>query len=112
MGESGADGGRLMLMPAFGGSPEVLVQFPPRGGGPEQLAWTPDSENIVYRNGQEIWSVPRRGGEPRKLEWPIEEALMGALRNISFSPDGRRIAFDAVSGEQELWVMENFLSGH
>ena len=112
MGEIGADGGVLLLMSASGGSPEVLVQFPPGGGGPEQIAWTPDSEHIVYRNGQEIWSVPRVGGEPRKLEWPIEESLMGALRDIAFSPDGRRIAFDAVSGQQELWVMENFLPGH
>jgi HAMP domain-containing protein len=63
-------------------------------------------------NDGEIWSVPRVGGIPRKLEWPIEESLMWALQNIRFSPDGRRIAFDAVSGEQELWVMENFLPGH
>jgi hypothetical protein len=32
--------------------------------------------------------------------------------HIRFSPDGRRITFDAESGEEELWVMENFLPGH
>jgi hypothetical protein len=46
------------------------------------------------------------------LEWPIEEDLMPGLMHIRFSPDGRRITFDAESGEEELWVMENFLPGH
>ena len=109
LGEEGEEGGMLLLMPASGGEPRVLVQFPPGGGGPGQIAWTSDGEHVVYRNGQEIWSVARADGEPRRLGWPIEQSLMGALRNIRFSPDGRRIAFDAVSGGQELWVMKNFL---
>jgi len=112
IGDEGEEGGMLMLMSASGGEPEVLVQFPPEGGGPEQIAWTPDGENVIYRNDLEIWSVPRIGGEPRRLQWPIEESLMRAMRRIQFSPDGRRIAFDAESGEEELWVMENFLPGH
>jgi len=112
LGEEGDEGGMLLLMRAFGGEPEVLVQFPPGGGGPEQIAWAPDGEHVIYRNDREVWSVPRVGGTPRKLEWPIEEDLMVAMRNLAFSPDGRRIAFDAEAGEEELWVMENFLSGH
>ena len=32
----------LLLMPASGGEPEVLLQFPPGGGGPGQIAWLPD----------------------------------------------------------------------
>jgi len=110
--EEGEAGEMLFLMPASGGEPEVLVQFPPEGGGPEQIAWTPDGESIIYRDDREIWSVPRVGGTPRKLEWPIEGSLAVAMRGIRLSPDGRRIAFDAESGEEELWVMENFLPGH
>ena len=47
-----------------------------------------------------------------KLDWPIDKALIGTMRHIRFSRDGRRIAFDAEAGEEELWVMENFLPGH
>ena len=112
LGEEGDEGGMLLLMRASGGEPEVLIQFPPGGGGPEQATWTPDGQKIIYRNDREIWSVPRVGGTPRKLEWPIEEVLVAAMRGICFSPDGRRIAFDAEAGEEELWVMENFLPGH
>jgi Tol biopolymer transport system component len=102
----------LLLMPASGGEPEVLVEFPPGRGSPNEMAWTPDGKHIVYRYRGEIWSVPRAGGEPQRLEWPIEEDLMPGLMHIRFSPDGRRITFDAESGEEELWVMENFLPGH
>jgi Tol biopolymer transport system component len=111
IGEFGAEGGMLLLVPSSGGEPEVLRRFPPGGGGADQIAWTPDGEHIIYRNDREIWSIPRIGGEPRRLEWPIEESMVGALRRIQFSPDGRRIAFDASSGQEELWVMENFLPG-
>ncbi|TFH65580.1 MAG: hypothetical protein E4G90_06010, partial [Gemmatimonadales bacterium] len=62
-------------MPASGGEPEVLVEFPPGGGGAEAIAWTPDGERIIYRNDREIWSIPRIGDEPRKLEWPVDSSL-------------------------------------
>jgi Tol biopolymer transport system component len=102
----------LLLMPASGGEPEVLAEFPPGRGSPNEMAWTPDGEHIIYKYRGEIWSVPRAGDEPQRLEWPIEEDLMPGLMHIRFSPDGRRITFDAESGEEELWVMENFLPGH
>jgi hypothetical protein len=111
-GEEDGGGGMLCLMPASGGAPEVLVRFPPGAGGPEQIVWTLDGEGVMYRNGGEIWRVSRIGGEPLKLEWPIEGSLMQGMRDIQFSPDGRRIAFTAEAGEEELWVMENFLPGH
>jgi Tol biopolymer transport system component len=111
-GEDAGESSVLLLMPTAGGEPEVLVEFPPGGGGPKEIAWTPDGERVIYRNALELWSVPRIGGEPRKLNWPIENELLEGLRHICFSPDGTRIAFDAESGEEELWVMENFLPGH
>jgi Tol biopolymer transport system component len=109
--EERGETGMLLLMPTSGGEPEVLVQFPPGGGGPEHIAWMPDGERIVYRNDQEVWSVSRVSGELRRLDWPMEERLMNAMRRIQFSRDGTRVAFSAASGETELWVMENFLPG-
>lgn len=111
-GEDAGESSVLLLMPASGGESDVLVQFPPGGGGAEDIAWTPDGESVIYRNGTEIWSVPRIGGSPVKLNWPIEETLMSGMSHPRFSADGRRIAFDAEDGEEELWVMENFLPGH
>jgi Tol biopolymer transport system component len=111
IGQIQADSCSLVLLPTSGGEAEVLLRFPPGEGGPEQITWTPDGETIVYRNDREIWSIPRVGGTPRRLEWPIDSNLVVGMRNIEFSPDGARIAFDAVSGEVELWVMENFLPG-
>jgi Tol biopolymer transport system component len=111
-GEDGGESSVLFLMPATGGEPEVLVEFPPGGGSANAISWTPDGEHILYKNNQEIWSVPRVGGTPVKLDWPIEETLTGTIRHIRISADGRRIAFDAEAGEEELWVMENFLPGH
>jgi Tol biopolymer transport system component len=111
-GEDGEDGGMLLSMPVSGGEPQVLVQFLPGEGGPDWIAWTPDGETIVYRSNRDIWRIPRVGGTPQVLDWPVDEDLVGAMRHIVFSPDGTRIAFDAESGEEELWVMENFLPGH
>jgi len=111
-GEDSGESSILFLMPTSGGKPEVLVQFPPGGGSAEDIAWTPDGERIIFKNDDEVWSVPRIGGSPVKLDWPIDKALIGTMRHIRFSRDGRRIAFDAEAGEEELWVMENFLPGH
>jgi Tol biopolymer transport system component len=111
IGEEGGEGGMLLLMPASGGEPEVLVQFLPGQGGPEHIVWMPDGERIVYRNDQEVWSVSRVSGELRRLDWPMEERLMNAMRRMQFSRDGTRVAFSAASGEREVWVMENFLPG-
>jgi Tol biopolymer transport system component len=111
-GDDGEEGGMLLSTPVSGGEPEVLVQFPPEEGGPEWIAWTPDGETIVYRNDREIWSIPRVGGTPQRLDWPIDSDLVVAMRDITFSADGTRVAFSAESGEEELWVMENFLPGY
>ena len=89
----------------------MLVQFLPGQGGPEHIVWMPDGERIVYRNDQEVWSVSRVSGALRRLDLPMEERLMNAMRRMQFSRDGTRIAFEAESGEEELWVMEDFLPG-
>jgi len=101
--------GLLLVMPASGGEPQVLVEFPPDGGGAGQITWTPDGRNVVYRNDRELWCVPADGGEPWRLELAMEGRMLGASRNLGFHPDGRRIAFDAEDRQREVWVMENFL---
>ncbi|UCC71898.1 MAG: PD40 domain-containing protein [Gemmatimonadota bacterium] len=99
--------GMLMVMPSSGEEPRVLVEFPPEGGGPGQIAWTPDGKSVVYRNDRELWCVGLDGGEARRLEFAD-----GSMRHVRFHPDGRRIAYDAErGGGAEVWVMEDFLAG-
>ena len=100
----------IKVMPAAGGATRDLlrgVQLP----GPSQMAWTPDGLSLLFPQGASsadskagLWLISVRGGEPRKLELTAE-----GLRDVSIHPDGRHIAFTAVQGRSEVWVMENFL---
>jgi Tol biopolymer transport system component len=96
-----------------------------RGGGETQLtdhpaedtqaAWSPDGHTILfvssrghgekldrsvffgYAFGGDIWSVPAFGGEPRKL---LDDGY-----NPSWSPDGKRFAFDSSrDGSRRIWT--------
>lgn len=103
--------GVIQILPSSGGSPRVLMEFP-ADAGPEQIAWAPDGQTIFCRSDLDLWIIPLVGGEPRKLSWEMDEGLVQAMRTIRFSPDGTQVAFSAEAGEEELWVMENFLPGH
>jgi serine/threonine protein kinase/Tol biopolymer transport system component len=83
--------------------------LPPLGGPPRRLdgllghdaTWTPDGENIVYANGNELLVVSSREGEPRKLV-----TLPGPARWLRWSPDGTRLRFtlnDPKSDSNSLW---------
>lgn len=72
------------------------------------LAFTRDGSSVLFGRRRansgvvDLWRFPVEGGKP---------ALMGLempnLRDISVSPDGRRILFAAGETSTEIWVMEN-----
>ena len=52
----------------------------------------------------ELWAVPFEGGPARSLG-----LTMPALRDVSVSPLGDRIAFTSGYPDKGIWVFENFL---
>ena len=106
------DGNReVYLMPAEGGEPVRLTYTPTNSRddlgdrmGPNNMVmtWTNDGKQVLYRNrisdsfdGQ-LWTVSRQGGMPDKL--PLPEGGWA-----SFSPDGRRMAYNRVMREFRTW---------
>jgi tricorn protease len=91
----------VFVIPAEGGEPRRLTYHP---GSDLVLGWTPDSKKILFRSGRASWTqrfarlflVPVEGGLPEMLPLP-----QGGL--TSFSPDGRRIAYNPVSTEFRTW---------
>ena len=63
----------------------------------------PTSSSLGADPPRVLWRVPIRGGDPVPL------LSMEGLRDISFHPDGRQIAFNAGWKRYEFWVMENIL---
>jgi Tol biopolymer transport system component len=98
----------VVVVPVAGGAareiytvdkPRSLLRFP---------FWTPDGKEIVCGVSQqdktEALLVPADGGDPRKLA-----VSMTGMTDLSFHPDGQRVAYSAGRSQSEVWVMENFL---
>jgi len=109
--DSGEEETVLMVVPAEGGQPRLLLQVP----GAEQVkavGWTPDAREILFARDLKLadepsttlWRIAVEGGEPRKIELG-----RNVLNDIRFHPDGRRVAFDSGQRGIEIWVLENFL---
>jgi len=67
------------------------------------LAWTPDSQNILYQDGasdsKNIWQVPASGGPPRRPAF-LPEAN---AEEIALSPGGRKIAYSRGTQDVNVW---------
>jgi tricorn protease len=91
----------VFVVPADGGEPRRLTYHP---ANDQVLGWTPDSKRVLFRSGRasetqrytKLFLVPVEGGFPQMLPIPL-----GGL--TSFSPDGKKIAYNAVSTEFRTW---------
>lgn len=104
----------LKIIPAEGGEPRVLCRFNQRGSAPISLAWTPDSQYILFFRKketdvlkEELCRVPVTGGELQELG-----LSMVAPDNLRVHPNGHKIVFSSQGFSipyPEFWMMENFL---
>jgi len=95
---SGTAGGNtdVYVVPAAGGDPKRLTYHP---GVDRVRGWTPDGKRVVFGSERtsapqqsyyKLWSISLEGGLPEAL--PMPRAFTG-----SFSPDGKRIAYEEIS---------------
>jgi tricorn protease len=86
----------VYVVPAAGGEPRRLTFHP---GLDRVRCWTPDGKRIVFASDRGIvpqvsymrlWSVPADGGFEEAL--PMPRAFSG-----TYSPDGRRVAYEEIS---------------
>jgi Tol biopolymer transport system component/beta-lactamase regulating signal transducer with metallopeptidase domain len=95
----------IKVIPVQGGQPRIVVKVEDVNSHSE-LAWSPDARKLAYSSKGSIWVVSLDGGEPEE----IKTGLDAKSNHLSWSPDGKKIAFSAAhGGDQELWLMENFL---
>ena len=91
----------VYVMPAAGGEPRRLTYHPAED---MVLGWTPDGQRILFRSTrtsysrrfQKLFLVPAQGG-------PAEELPLPRGGPASFSPDGKRIAYNPISTEFRTW---------
>ena len=98
-------------MPVSGGEPRELCKFQESEESEKikLITWTPDGKYVLFTEGNRnvfaLWRISPEGGEPQKL-WHSDKGNAG----LSIHPDGKQIAFSTSEHDEEIWVMENFLS--
>jgi Tol biopolymer transport system component len=107
----------LKVLPVAGGDANELVRAKePEVIGGDALSWSSDSRYIIFGKAQatsqegktQLLAISPGGGAPHALGLATH-----FVRDVSFHPDGHRLAFETSPGEGkdkiEVWVMENFL---
>jgi len=119
--EMKAAGASLMVMTAAGEKPRKLDL---RLKGSEEvdaiLGFTPDGRHVLFnsfdpeqkQSGYKYWRIAVEGGaDPQEIRLKMDRPVY--IEQMSFHPDGQRIAFTAHSwsaiSKRAVWVMENFL---
>jgi len=97
----------------YGERPLWVLPLP--AGAPHRLGdifahdacWSPDGRRLVFANGKDVFGAKADGSEVRKLASPDGSDFPSQIR---FSPDGRRLRFSVVNGN-EVGVMEMAADG-
>jgi Tol biopolymer transport system component len=103
----------LRVMPTTGGEARELVRIDAKEAN--YRVWpscTPDGRYVLFVKGLygratrnvQVWRVAAEGGDPQRLGLTVDD-----LWWLRLHPDGRRVAIGTWKGNNEIWVLENFL---
>lgn len=104
----------LSVLPLSDVAARELAHVERKGDQPGRIAavrWTPDGKHVIYalvpaggkETNAQIWLVDATGGTPRRLDLELTPYQLG---NLSFHPDGRRIAYTRITAVEEVWLAE------
>jgi Tol biopolymer transport system component len=81
--------------------------------GINSVAWSPDGRYIYFSKWEQgsstgeacsLWRIAAAGGQAERFDVTVD-----GLCELSFCPDGGKLAFMSWRIEAEAWVMKNFL---
>jgi serine/threonine protein kinase len=79
----------LFTIPASGGEPQLLVQITNVKTSSTVPQWSPDSSELAYSDGNDLYVIAAAGGKPRKL---AHVSHRWEEYSVRWSPDGKFIA--------------------
>ena len=94
-------------------SGEVIYKFGFPGVSERSPSWSPDDTEIAFSDGYALWKINLLTMERKKLTTPdIDDFLLppgkrGIIWDLSWSPDGEKIAFDVSSSSSEITGFES-----
>ena len=80
----------LLTIPSSGGEPRLLMQLANASKFGSVLQWSPDSSQLAYADGNDLYVIPAAGGQPRELAH-ISQGWWEPY-SVRWSPDGKFIA--------------------
>jgi Tol biopolymer transport system component len=99
-GKPGADwGDDLYVMPATGGTPELVRAHAPTGEQIQGLAWSPDGKALIFGEFAPVTDkagqIQRYDGHLRRIDLATKEetTIVEGAFSPSYSRDGKRLAF-------------------
>jgi Tol biopolymer transport system component len=95
----------IRFIPVEGGGSRFITEVD-SANSQYDLAWSPDGKELAYTDKGKIWIYSNESGKTKE----VKTGATGQATKLGWSPDGKKIAFTAYAGgDNELWLMENFL---